>query len=347
MRVLVATTPGWGHIAPMLPVAEELHSRGHEVRWITAADSAATLAAKGFTVRPTGLTLAERLPQARAMLAERAGGVPPGEMRALAFTAHFALLATPSTIDGIADEVADFRPDVILREPAELSAAVVGRRVGIPVVTVGFGGFVPAAALRMADEALASHLEPIGLAPGSEQLHFGDLYLHPMPASMDDAPPPATVRRIRPPRATLAAVVPDVLNGFAADRPGVYATFGTEFGPLAPWGPVLDALAALDVDALVTTGAAGLPDGASVPPNVRVAPFVDRRSCSIAQPSSCPMPGPAASSAPRRPAYPRCASPSVPTSSRTLPRPRGAALRCGSIRRTGGPTSSPRRSAPP
>ena len=276
MRVLVVTTPGWGHIAPMLPVAEELQSRGHEVRWVTAADSAATLAAKGFAVRPTGMTLAERAPRARALLAERGVGVPPGEMRAHAFTVHFALLATPSTLEGVAAEVTTFRPDVIVREPAELSAAMVGRREGLPVVTAGFGGIVPAAALRMADEALASHLEPIGLAPGSEQLHFGALYLHPMPASMDSEAPPAAVRRIRPPRAPLGSEVPAVLAGFGADRPGVYGTFGTEFGVMAPWPELLEALGTLDVDALVTTGAAGLPDGATVPPNVRVAPFVDQ-----------------------------------------------------------------------
>ena len=276
MRVLVVTTPGWGHIAPMLPVAEAVRSRGHEVRWVTAADSAPTLADKGFTVRPHGMPIAERLPRAMAIMAERAAGIPPEEVRALAFTINFALLATPSTLEGVSAEVTTFRPDVILREPAELSSALVGHRAGLPVATVGFGGFVPAPALRMADEALAVHVVAIGLARGSEDLHFGALYLHPMPASMDDTAPPAAVRRIRPPRAPLTSDVPAVLAGFGADRPGVYGTFGTEFGAMAPWAELLDALGALDVDALVTTGAAGLPPGVAVPANVRVAPFVDQ-----------------------------------------------------------------------
>ena len=46
--------------------------------------------------------------------------------------------------------------------------------------------------------------------------------------------------------------------------------------PTARWAELLDALGALDVDALVTTGAAGLPPGVAVPANVRVAPFVDQ-----------------------------------------------------------------------
>ena len=341
MRVLVVTTPGWGHIAPMLPVAEAVRSRGHEVRWVTAADSAPTLADKGFTVRPHGMPIAERLPRAMAIMAERAAGIPPGEVRALAFTINFALLATPSTLEGVSAEVTTFRPDVILREPAELSSALVGHRAGLPVATVGFGGFVPAPALRMADEALAVHVDAIGLARGSEDLHFGALYLHPMPASMDDTAPPAAVRRIRPPRAPLTSDVPAVLAGFGADRPGVYGTFGTEFGAMAPWAELLDALGALDVDALVTTGAAGLPPGVAVPANVRVAPFVDqalvldRAAAVVSHAGSGSLLGAAAAGCRR------CASHWAPTSSRTPPRPPAGASPCGWTRRTGDPTPSP------
>jgi UDP:flavonoid glycosyltransferase YjiC (YdhE family) len=57
----------------------------------------------------------------------------------------------------------------------------------------------------------------------------------------------------------------------------VYATFGTEFGAIAPWGPVLEALGVLDVDALVTTGPPGLPSDVQVPPNVVVERYVDQR----------------------------------------------------------------------
>ncbi len=54
------------------------------------------------------------------------------------------------------------------------------------------------AAWRMADEALAPVLRAAGVTVDSDRLHIGDLYLHPMPASLDLEPPPEPVRRVRP-----------------------------------------------------------------------------------------------------------------------------------------------------
>jgi UDP:flavonoid glycosyltransferase YjiC (YdhE family) len=135
----------------------------------------------------------------------------------------------------------------------------------------------------MASEALASHLTSAGIVPGSDDWHFGDLYLHPMPASLDGDDVPATARRVRPWSSSASASSASTSSGSAdagplgRARPLVYATFGTEFGPLAPWPVLLEALGGLDADALVTTGAAGLPSDLTVPANVTVADYVDQR----------------------------------------------------------------------
>jgi UDP:flavonoid glycosyltransferase YjiC (YdhE family) len=133
----------------------------------------------------------------------------------------------------------------------------------------------------MADEALAPLLESVGGAPDSDEWHFGDLYLHPMPASLDRDGVPASVRRIRPwtsstGSAASAASDAPAIDHLGRDRPAVYATFGTEFGPMAPWSALLEALGGLDVDALVTTGASGLPADLVAPANVTVAEYVDQ-----------------------------------------------------------------------
>jgi UDP:flavonoid glycosyltransferase YjiC (YdhE family) len=277
MRVLVSSTPGWGHVAPMLPVVDEVQRRGHRIVWVTAEDVGSRLVDRGYDVQVHGLPLGERLARARSVLAERAADIPPRSMRAHAFTTHFALLAAPAAIDGVRSVASSFRPDVIVREPAELASMIVARSSGIPAITVGFGGVVPAAARRMADEALATLLREAGVTADSDHLHAGDLYLHPMPASLDQEAPPEPVRRVRPPDSSPAAVAIGEFDDLGRSRPAVYATFGTEFGSVAPWGPLVEALVELDVDAVVTTGAAGLPPGMRVPANILVREYVEQR----------------------------------------------------------------------
>ena len=198
MRVLVSTTPGWGHVSPVLPIAEELRRRGHHVVWVTASDAARGLGERGFDVELCGLVLGDRLPQAARLLAELAADVRPEQRRAHAFTINFALLGALQTFDRVGELTSNFRPDVIVREPAELASAAVAHTYRIPYATIGFGGIVPAPARRMASEALAAQLTSAGIVPGSDDWHFGDLYLHPMPASLDSDDVPATARRVRP-----------------------------------------------------------------------------------------------------------------------------------------------------
>lgn len=277
MRILVSSTPGWGHVAPMLPVVDELQRRGHQIVWVTGEDASRRLVERGYDVRVHGMPLRDRLPRARDMIAERAGDTPLASMRAHAFTAHFALLAAPAAIDGVRSVATSFQPDVIVREPSELASAIVARTSGHAVVIIGFGGVVPIAARRMADQALEPLFEAAGLTADSDRLHAGDLYLHPMPASLDQEPLPATARRVRSPDTGPGVGATGEFDELGRSRPAVYATFGTEFGPTAPWEPLIEAMGELDVDAVVTTGTAGLPMGLGVPANVQVRQYVEQR----------------------------------------------------------------------
>jgi UDP:flavonoid glycosyltransferase YjiC (YdhE family) len=276
VRIVVSTTPGWGHVAPLLPLVEELGRRGHDLCWVTAADAASGLRARGLPTVEGGLTLVERLPRARVELARRAP--TPATLRAEAYTVHFAMLAAPAALPGLRRAVHDHRADLIVREPAELASAIVAEEAGIPTVTVGFGGIVPAAARQAADELLGALRDPAASAD-TDPLHFGSLYLHPMPPAMDEGPLPAVARRVRPsedvdPDRQLRTWIDDL----GAHRPALYVTFGTEFGGLAPWPVVLDAIGGLDLDAVVTTGRAGLPEHTTVPANTRVATYVPQAS---------------------------------------------------------------------
>jgi UDP:flavonoid glycosyltransferase YjiC (YdhE family) len=54
MRILVTSTPGTGHIHPMLPLVVDLHSRGHRVLWATGPASCHLVEAFGITPRRPG-----------------------------------------------------------------------------------------------------------------------------------------------------------------------------------------------------------------------------------------------------------------------------------------------------
>src|SRR5205814_5041275 len=56
MRVLFTSTPGWGHIHPMVPLARAFLDRDDAVWWVTAADACARLQREGFQTTAAGLS---------------------------------------------------------------------------------------------------------------------------------------------------------------------------------------------------------------------------------------------------------------------------------------------------
>lgn len=74
MRVLFTSTPGWGHVHPMVPLARALLERDDEVLWATAADVCARLEREGFRTSAAGLSerdgmseLSRRFPEVQAL----------------------------------------------------------------------------------------------------------------------------------------------------------------------------------------------------------------------------------------------------------------------------------------
>ena len=55
MRILFTTSPGWGHVHPLVPLAQAFLERGDEILWGTGAESAGRLAAEGIPTACVGL----------------------------------------------------------------------------------------------------------------------------------------------------------------------------------------------------------------------------------------------------------------------------------------------------
>lgn len=266
MRVLLTSTPGFGHVHPILPLALELRAQGHDLHWVTGELDAAAVADAGVEVTVAGLSPRDR----NAELNRRHPDLftrPLAEARAIAFSTHFGELAAPVMVAALGSVVAEWRPDVVVHDAAELGAPLAAASADLPSVCLGFGELVPARATQAAGDAVAPLWEAAGLEPDRYAGSYRGLYVDLYPESlrgepMDHVP---TIQPRRPAEASARA------TGSL-----VYVTFGTVFNQVddAFRAAVCGAAAVAD-EVLVTVGPTGDPGGIGpVPPNVRVERFV-------------------------------------------------------------------------
>ena len=275
LRVLCTSTGGAGHVGALAPVAQALRDRGHVVQWAVAPDGAEAVERMGFEWCAAGLSTSARRESAAAVFGEIMQ-LPMSERRGPLFAAFFARAAAPvmqRELTAILDRV---RPDVIVRETAELAAAPMAAARGIPLVTVAFSGVLP----EPARDQVLHDLRPLwadeGLGEPTWADVYGELYLHPFPDSFGQRPDSPVVRPIRRARGVPSTTPAPWLSTLGRERPFVYVTSGTEPpSAMFPWGEVFAALSEMDLDAVATIGPhVNSEDLAPVPANVRVERFV-------------------------------------------------------------------------
>ena len=132
MRVLCATTANDGHFGPLLPFARACAVAGHEVRVAAPASYAAVVAGAGFRHEP----FADAPPQLI--------GPIMGKLPTLAFEAAddlvirevFARIDAQAALPSLLETVERWRPDVVIRETAELASLAAAESGGVPHVQV-------------------------------------------------------------------------------------------------------------------------------------------------------------------------------------------------------------------
>ena len=301
LRVLIASTPGAGHIGPLMPLALALRAAGHDVHWAIASTGGDAVTAMGFEWSPAGVPASARRTLAEAEL-PGIMALPPARRRGPLFAALFARAAAPIMRRDLAPIFDRVRPDVVVRETGELAAVPLTLARDTALVTVAFSGVLPEWARAEVLDALEPLWRAEGLgAPSWDEL-YGRLYLHPFPPSFGQRPETDVVRDLRPVAAVSTGDPPPWLASIGAERRGVYVTAGTEAAStIFPWTEAFSALARLDVDAIATVGRhVDLSALGTVPSNVRVERFVPRRGCSSACRPSSHTAAPARCSAPPR-----------------------------------------------
>jgi len=285
MRVLLTSGPVYSHFAPMVaPVAEAIRDAGHEVAVATGAALVGELGRLGLPhlVLPRMVTAAERA--ADPEVARRLGLIPAELAKPVTGATFGRLFAGEIALEAAEDLLAvatQFRPDLVVRENAELGGYLFAEKIGRPCVTLDTAAMAPS---RHPDV-----LPPLNAA----RTAFG------LPAVTDSATltrypwvswlpaswyPPQSYspahRHYRAPDQPSAALDP-AIAGLPRDRPLVLAALGSNTGVLThgklPLSEIVEALGVLPVTAVVALGSPAAEWAGPRPGNVRLVSFVPQR----------------------------------------------------------------------
>jgi UDP:flavonoid glycosyltransferase YjiC (YdhE family) len=255
VRIVVASLPAYGHLYPMLPLAQAYAAAGHEV---TVATGAPFLDALPVPTAP-GLAADMTLKDVEQETLRGLTGTDP-----FGFVIRmFGVVTAGHTEPAMTALIAETRPDLVIYEMMDVGAAVAAERAGIRTVAFGLGLWNPV--IQRIHEAAGAAAD----LPGG--------YLDQMPTSLQNPVPlPANRIPIRP--VPWAPPVPLPAWFTASTRPRVYITLGTvSFGAVEVLRRAVLETATHDVDVLVAVGPEGDPALlGDLPGNVHLERFVSQ-----------------------------------------------------------------------
>jgi UDP:flavonoid glycosyltransferase YjiC (YdhE family) len=268
LRLLFASLPAVGHVAPLSALADALARRGHAIAWATAPSLGAHLLPARAALFPVD-------PPAGAPL--RADDGPAALARR--FFTDTLPRAAAAMAPGVRAAVDAFSPDLVITEPTALAGPIAAEGAGIPWVSVHL---TPALLLRRfsalpgAEAWIQAQVDAITTAAGLPPRRWPPRGAASLVATSraflgDEA-------ELDPADALVGALVPPVepvdLGAWLGPRPRVLVALGTEAGRRG--------------DALLAAAVEALPDGVSAVvasprplrarPGLRVAPWVPQRA---------------------------------------------------------------------
>jgi hypothetical protein len=193
----------------------------------------------------------------------------------------FGRLDTTASLPRLLEACEQWKPDVVLRDPAEFGSAIAAEAAGIPHVRGAFGlSSTEEMALGIAAATVSGLRQAVGLAPdpGAQALRRSP-YLTLFPDGLEDpagARPERTMRFRDPGWDAAPAELPDWWP--ERDLPLVYVTFGSVAGGMEIashlYATAMQAVADLPVRVLLTVGRGAVDALAAAPANVHVEQWV-------------------------------------------------------------------------
>lgn len=276
MRVLFSSTWGYGHVLPMVPLAQACLAAGHDVLWAASEPAGPLVEAAGIPYAAAGLD-AQGVREVTTRNRLHVQSLPPADRAAFAFPHMFGAWATPAMAEPLLALAGEWRPDLLVHEAAELASPLVGAVLGLPAVTHSFGGAVPPSFLTEAGARLEQLWAEQGLVVPPYAGCFRAGYLDICPTSVQPFDPEhiPTRQPLRPVPWTgpNAAELPAYLQ--PDERPLVYLTLGTVHNEAPVLRTAIEALREMPVRLLATVGPNGHPDALGAQPsNVTIEPWV-------------------------------------------------------------------------
>ena len=275
MRVLFSSTPGDGHIYPLLPLAQALKARDHDVAFATSTEHSRVIEGGGFTYFPCGVTGDELNRRVRPYLTD----LPPltSPMYFPFVIEHrYALADTSDRLSELRTLSAEWRPDLIVFESCDLAAPIAAAALGAPAVHHSFGRALAAACYQQSER----HVEPLWASTSTSMPPlcgmYEGLYVDICPPSLQGQEVPAGTR-ISPstPASPARSVAPLPWLDGLPKRPSVYVTLGTVFNELTRLRLLLDGFADIDCNIVMTIGRDKNPgDLGALPRNATVERFI-------------------------------------------------------------------------
>lgn len=259
MRILCATTANDGHFGPLVPFARACADAGHEVRVAAPASYAGAVLRAGFAHEP----FADAPPALIGPIMARLPTLSFEDANDVVVRDVFARIDAQAALPALVRTVDRWRPDLVLRESAELASLAAAEHAGVPHVHVCIG--MHEVAVRFAesvDEPLAELGRLARLGEGRLPAALAaEPVLSSVPELLDRARDAVSagadgfLRFHQPPTPAGSHGLPEWGD---RDAPLVYVTFGSVAGSLPPFAGVfreaLDALADLGARVLMTVG---------------------------------------------------------------------------------------------
>jgi UDP:flavonoid glycosyltransferase YjiC (YdhE family) len=259
MKALFTTFPAYGHLLPMLPLAQAAATAGDEVVIAASQDlhgAVGDLPVRALGPTPLDLTAENESRFRQEIPGHRTDSPDPLDVAVGLFTTTRADMA----FDELRALAADERPDYL--------APLVARRLGIPWVTFVHSPATPVDAALEAGLVRALEQRALTMPPRLATVQLWPKWLE---TEQDAAPHKAAIPIRAIPYDT--AAMPDI-PAFDGDRPVVLVTLGTVVGDLALLNAAVRGVLDAGADALVTTGFTVRPEDVEGDPGrVRAVPF--------------------------------------------------------------------------
>ena len=263
MRVLFASLGNYGHIFPLVPLAQAAQAAGHEVWFATSDQFHPILEKAGLRPVTAGLSVPDAYVEAaggRAALqaggATRASDVPPEVMAGLTVKVFSSVLPRSVAAD-LTPAVDSVRPDLVVYENNNPGAAFAAAAAGVPAVSHGIGrvSFDATMDPLFQQELIATAIDLGVVGKIGRTRTLGNPYIDICPPAVQNQDFLASGVQVVPQRAVFFAepgeLPAQVTQG---EGPLVYLSLGTVLGSAQLLRTAIDGLLPLDVRVLVATG---------------------------------------------------------------------------------------------